>query len=76
MDGRPELHDESVASALKEVSHLVDVILLAQASMSRVANQLSEEDIEVPILSSPELAVQYLAEIRDSANNQALNQRG
>jgi len=66
MDGRPELHDESVASELKELSHQVDVILLAQASMARVANQLSEEDIEVPILSSPELAVQYLAEIWDS----------
>jgi Asp/Glu/hydantoin racemase len=63
MRGNPELHDESVASALKELSRQVDVILLAQASMARVVNQLSEGDKKVPILTSPELAVQYLADV-------------
>jgi Asp/Glu/hydantoin racemase len=63
MNGKPEVHDESVASALKELSQKVDVILLAQASMARVVSQLSDEDKKVPILTSPELAVQYLAKI-------------
>lgn len=62
MGGKPELHDESVALALKELSQQVDVILLAQASMARVANQLSDKDKKVPILTSPELAMQHLAD--------------
>jgi hypothetical protein len=41
----------------------VEVILLAQASMARVINQLSDEDKKVPILASPELAIQYLSEV-------------
>ena len=61
MSGKPELHDKSVASALKELSQQVDVILLAQASMARVVNQLSDEDKKAPILTSPELAVKHLA---------------
>lgn len=63
MEGKPEIHDEMVASALKELSQKVDVILLAQASMARVVGQLSEEDKKVPILTSPELAIQHLANI-------------
>ena len=63
MGGKPELHDQMVASVLKELSNEVDVILLAQASMARVVAQLPEEDKKVPILSSPELAIQYIANI-------------
>jgi len=63
MGGQPEKHDEMVASALKELSQQVDVILLAQASMARVVGQLKEEDKKVPILTSPELAIEYLAKI-------------
>jgi Asp/Glu/hydantoin racemase len=63
MSGKPEVHDEMVASILKELSQKVDVILLAQASMARVVNQLSEEDKKVPIITSPELAIQHLANI-------------
>lgn len=63
MGGKPEIHDEMVASALKELSQKVDVIVLAQASMARVVGQLSEEDKKVPILSSPELAMQHIANI-------------
>ena len=63
MSGAPEKHDEMVASALKELSQQTDVILLAQASMARVADQLPEEDKKVPVLTSPELAIRYLANI-------------
>lgn len=63
MGGNPEVHDEKVAAALKELSEEVEVILLAQASMARVVSQLSVEDKKVPILTSPELAMEHLAKI-------------
>lgn len=63
MGGQPEVHDKMVASALKELSKSVDVIVLAQASMARVVGQLSEVDKKVPILASPEIAMEYLAKI-------------
>ena len=63
MGGKPEIHDQMVASALKELAEKVDVILLAQASMARVVGQLSEADKKVPILASPEIAMEYLANI-------------
>ncbi len=63
MGGKPEIHDQMVASALKELAEKVDVILLAQASMARVVGQLSEADKKVPILASPEIAMEYLATI-------------
>ncbi len=64
MGGDPEKHDQMVAEALKELSKEVDVILLAQASMARVVESLSEEDKKVPIVASPPEAVKYLASIQ------------
>lgn len=61
MGGKPEVHDEKVAAALKELSNQVDVIVLAQASMARVVGQLADEDKKVPILASPEIAMEFLA---------------
>lgn len=61
MSGKPEIHDKMIALALKELSKKVDVILLAQASMARVISQLSEEDKKIPIITSPELAIKFLA---------------
>ena len=63
MRGDTETHDRMVAEALKELSSQVDVIVLAQASMARVVDSLSEADKKVPILSSPAIAIQYLATI-------------
>jgi len=63
MGGNPEKHDAMVKGALKELSKKVDTILLAQASMGRVANQLDETEQIVPILTSPPNAVKYLASI-------------
>ncbi|MEY4433802.1 MAG: hypothetical protein RLZZ44_1936 [Bacteroidota bacterium] len=60
MQGKPEIHDAMVASALKELSKQVDVIVLAQASMARVVGQLAPEDKKVPILASPTIAMNYL----------------
>jgi Asp/Glu/hydantoin racemase len=63
MSGQPVVHDAKVATALKELSQQVDVIVLAQASMARVVDTLAPEDKRVPILASPAIAVDYLATV-------------
>ena len=61
MSGKPEKHDYIVAEVLKDLTDKVDVILLAQASMARVVDTLAESDKRVPILTSPPIAMEYLA---------------
>lgn len=56
-------HDAMIATALRELSAEVDVIVLAQASMARVVEGLAAADKRVPILSSPALAIDHLATI-------------
>jgi Asp/Glu/hydantoin racemase len=63
MSGDAATHDKKVGDALKQLSAEVDVIVLAQASMARVVDTLSEADKKVPILASPPIAIQYLATI-------------
>lgn len=57
MSGRAEAHDAQVAAALTDLAKHVDVIVLAQASMARVAETLKPEQKPIPILASPELAI-------------------
>jgi Asp/Glu/hydantoin racemase len=64
MSGEAARHDTVVASALRELSDSVDVIVLAQASMARVAEMLPSADLRVPILASPAIAVEHLAAMR------------
>ena len=64
MSGDAGEHDSLVADALRELSKQVDVILLAQASMARVVDTLSNEDKQVPIVASPPNAIQYIANLR------------
>jgi Asp/Glu/hydantoin racemase len=63
MGGNAAKHDAMVAEVLKTLSKEVDVIVLAQASMARVVDSLSAADRRVPIISSPSLAVDYLATV-------------
>ena len=63
MAGDGATHDAKVAAALKELSHQVEVIVLAQASMARVVDALAPAERRVPILASPGIAVDYLATI-------------
>jgi Asp/Glu/hydantoin racemase len=63
MNGDTATHDAKVAASLKELSQQVEVIVLAQASMARVVETLSPADRCVPILASPALAVEYLANV-------------
>lgn len=61
MSGDATTHDTIVANALRELAKQVDVILLAQASMARVVDTLSDEDRIVPIVASPPNAIKYIA---------------
>jgi len=63
MSGDTATHDKKVGVALKELVKEVDVIVLAQASMARVVETLSEAERKVPILASPPIAMEYLKEI-------------
>jgi Asp/Glu/hydantoin racemase len=56
--GDTDTHDRILRKALVEDLKGVDVIVLAQASMARVVATLGPSELKVPVLSSPELAVQ------------------
>jgi Asp/Glu/hydantoin racemase len=61
--GDLERHDELIREGLRETAKDVDVIVLAQASMARVVDALPEEEKTVPVLSSPRLGMQRVAEL-------------
>lgn len=59
-------HDAMVADQLVILAAEVDVIVLAQASMTRALATVADQLGETPVLTSPELGVQH---IRDSLSN-------
>lgn len=61
--GDMETHDRLVGQALRELMSRNDVVILAQASMARVANTMPAEQQIIPILSSPRLAVEAMARV-------------
>ncbi len=61
--GDPAGHDAAVSAGLRELAGQADVIVLAQASMARVAANVPAQDRRVPILSSPRLAVERIAQM-------------
>jgi len=56
-------HDELVSLGLMDLMDQVDVIVLAQASMARVVGELPVDEVRIPVLSSPRLAVEHLAKM-------------
>jgi Asp/Glu/hydantoin racemase len=56
--GDAETHDRIVRQYLKVLMAKNDVVILAQASMARVANTIPAAEQVVPILSSPRLAME------------------
>jgi Asp/Glu/hydantoin racemase len=56
-------HDRLVLAALAELRGRVDVVILAQASIARVLDVLPAGADAVPLLSSPHLALQVVAEL-------------
>lgn len=61
MAGDRAKHDAMVTEQAVDLAKGVDIIVLAQASMSRLAPSLGEST-GLPVLSSPRIGVQYLAE--------------
>jgi aspartate/glutamate racemase len=57
--GDRDRHDAIIGEELDRLASEVDVVVLAQASMARVA--ASRPDLAVPVLSSPRLAVERIA---------------
>ncbi|WP_104175678.1 aspartate/glutamate racemase family protein [Arthrobacter sp. Y81] len=60
MSGDREKHDAMVTEQATDLAKNVDMIVLAQASMSRLAGAL-QETTKMPVLSSPRIGVEYLA---------------
>ncbi len=58
--GDNETHDRIVSTRLREALGTADVVVLAQASMARVMNDMPPSD--VPVLTSPERGIQRLKE--------------
>ena len=61
--GDTDTHDRIVIENLKDLMGRVDVVVLAQASMARVAELMSDQEMVVPILSSPRLGVERLRSV-------------
>ena len=56
-------HDELVRDGLRDLLGWADVIVLAQASMARVVDSLTDDERASPILSSPRLGLERMGEI-------------
>ena len=63
ISGDAVTHDKIVGAGIRELAERVDVIVLAQASMARVVDNLPAGTVKVPILSSPRLAVERLVRL-------------
>ena len=63
MSGDSKTHDEIVKGALLNEMRGTDVVVLAQASMARVVAAMEPGALKMPVLSSPELGVQRMAEV-------------
>ena len=59
--GDTDGHDAMVAQSLRDLAQKVDVIVLAQASMARALAQVQNGLPPLPVLTSPEIGMQYLA---------------
>ncbi|HXZ98582.1 MAG TPA: aspartate/glutamate racemase family protein [Candidatus Acidoferrum sp.] len=65
VSGDTATHDRIVSQSLLELDAKTDVIVLAQASMARVTDSMKPGQMHVPVLSSPRLGVQYMAQVMD-----------
>lgn len=60
--GKTEEHDRIVSDELLKLAAEVELIVLAQVSMGRVASALGDS-IKVPVLTSPRLGMERLAKV-------------
>jgi len=65
--GDGETHDRLLKEAAIELAQHADVIVLAQASMARVLDVISETERSIPLLASPHLALGRIKQFLTSA---------
>jgi Asp/Glu/hydantoin racemase len=65
MRGDKAQHDEMVAASARLLAGKVDLLVLAQASMTRLVPRL-EGEMGIPVLSSPRLAIEYTRQVLDA----------
>lgn len=59
--GDREGHDAMVVTGFRELAASVDLVVLAQASMANALASIGDETRSVPVLTSPELGMAYVA---------------
>lgn len=69
MRGEKDQHDATVLNAARQLAPKVDLILFAQASMTRLAPAVSEATAR-PVLTSPRLAIEYTKRVLDALREQ------
>ncbi|MBI4790062.1 MAG: aspartate/glutamate racemase family protein [Chloroflexi bacterium] len=62
LDGDGQIHDQLVRERIRDLADRVDVIVLAQASIARVLEIIPESDRAIPILASPNTAIERVRE--------------
>lgn len=67
--GDTATHDRSVLENLRSLMERSDVVVLAQASMSRVADTIPAAERKAPVLSSPRLGVQRLKQVLEGSSS-------
>jgi len=60
LSGDQATHDRLVKEAVMEITPYSDVVVLAQATMARALDAMPEAEREVPVLSSPRLALERI----------------
>ena len=68
LGGDGATHDRLVREAMLDLARRVDVVVLAQASMARVLEVIPEAERDVPILSSPHLALGQVKQLLATAH--------
>ena len=63
LSGSMELHDRLVIEDLKKLMKQCDAVVLAQASMARVADMIDDAEKPAVLFTSPRLAIEHLAEV-------------
>ena len=63
LSGNLPEHDRVILDFLRNLMRRSDVIVLAQASMARVADQLEPAERTIPVLSSPRLGIERTAQV-------------
>jgi Asp/Glu/hydantoin racemase len=60
--GDREGHDALVVAGFQDLASKVDLVVLAQASMTHALASLSESERAIPVLSSPQLGMRYVGD--------------